>query len=293
MIIIDVSGGLGNQMFQYAAGRALSEQLKQPLILDVTSFSDYSLHNGFELESVFAKNFQISSKHQIREILGWQAMPLVKNLAKGNRLQILRNKKHIVEPHFQYWEGLRKVSGDLYISGYWQSEKYFLSIAPIIREHFSFATQMSENNQRIASEIRRQNSVSLHVRRGDYVSNETNLDTHGACSLEYYDDAIKYISTRNTQLEFYIFSDDIQWVKENLNIDRPHQYINHNQGMESYNDMRLMSLCKHHIIANSSFSWWAAWLCSNASKTVVAPKRWFVKQNIDTKDITPDSWVRL
>jgi len=293
MVIVDVSGGLGNQMFQYAAGRALSEKLQQPLRLDVTSFNDYSLHNGFELESVFLEDIQISSKQEIREILGWQAVPLVRRLVKGDKLQVLRNKKHIVEPHFQYWEGLRKVSGDLYISGYWQSEKYFHSIIPIIRENFLFKRPMSENNQKIASEIKSGNSVSLHIRRGDYISNETNLATHGACSLKYYDDAIRYISMRNKKLELYIFSDDIQWVKENLKIDFPHQYINHNQGVESYNDMRLMSLCKHHIIANSSFSWWGAWLCSNANKTVVAPKRWFVKTDIDTRDITPDSWVRL
>jgi hypothetical protein len=132
----------------------------------------------------------------------------------------------------------------------------------------------------------------MHVRRGDYASNPKTGATHGLCSLDYYEEAIRYISERVEQPIFFIFSDDINWVKCNLKVDFPCQYVDHNKSMESFNDMRLMSLCQHHIIANSSFSWWGAWLNPGQKKIVIAPRRWFLNSN-NVEDLYPASWVRL
>jgi hypothetical protein len=151
---------------------------------------------------------------------------------------------------------------------------------------------LSGKNADIAEQIGRVNAVSLHVRRGDYVKNPKTTATHGLCSLDYYHTAIRYIYETVEQPYFFIFSDDMAWVKEHLKIDAPCQYVDHNQGKESFNDMHLMSLCKHHIIANSSFSWWGAWLNSSPEKIVIAPNKWFANQN-NIKDLLPNDWVTL
>ena len=204
----------------------------------------------------------------------------------------LRGRHFVVEPHFNFWPEIADVPRDCYLTGYWQSEKYFQQASLAIRADFTFRHPLEKHNAEIARKIGQVNSVSLHVRRGDYASNpETNV-THGLCSLEYYQAAIRHVSDRVKQPYFFIFSDDIDWVKDNLETEFPGQYIDHNQGAESYNDMHLMSLCRHHIIANSSFSWWGAWLNPRQDKVVVAPSRWF-NNGPDTKDLLPDNWVSL
>jgi hypothetical protein len=151
---------------------------------------------------------------------------------------------------------------------------------------------MSSRNLELAEEINTVNAVSLHVRRGDYVSNPRTMATNGVCPLSYYDSAIRYICARVDAPHFFVFSDDMDWVRENLNIDHPCRYVDHNCSTESFNDMRLMSMCRHHIIANSSFSWWGAWLNPREDKIVIAPKKWFANSN-DTKDLLPFGWATL
>ena len=136
------------------------------------------------------------------------------------------------------------------------------------------------------------NAVSLHVRRGDYLSNPKSKAAHGTCSPEYYRAAIRHMAEVTKQPCFFVFSDDMDWVRQHLQIDYECQYIEHNSGTESYNDMRLMSLCRHHIIANSSFSWWGAWLNQRTDKIVIAPQQWFMNDNV-TQDLYPQGWVKL
>jgi hypothetical protein len=151
---------------------------------------------------------------------------------------------------------------------------------------------MAGLNAELKEEIGNTNAVSLHVRRGDYVHNSTNAATYEVCSLDYYRASIRHMAERIQQPKFFIFSDDIAWVKNNLKIDFPHHYVDCNHGEESYNDMRLMSLCQHHIIANSSFSWWGAWLNPNREKIVIAPKNWFAIER-DTRDLYSAGWMTL
>ena len=292
MVISQLIGGLGNQMFQYAAGRARSLELGVPLRLDVSGFANYGLHQGFELQRVFNISAEIATEAEVRGILGWQSSPSIRRVVFRPRMATFRCKGFVIEPHFHYWPGIKNVPRDCYLMGYWQSEKYFSGVSTQIREDFSFRLPMDSQNAKLAEQISQVNAVSLHVRRGDYASNPKNVATHGLCSLDYYSAAIRHISKQVQQPHFFVFSDDIAWAKSNLKIDFPLQYVDHNKGAESYNDMRLMSLCQHHIIANSSFSWWGGWLNPSADKIVAAPKRWFSKET-NTQDLIPKSWVRL
>lgn len=279
-------------MFQYAAGRALSLKRSESLLLDTSGFANYAFHQGFELHRVFNCTAGIARKADVREILGWQFPPGIRRVLSRPQMATLRRKTFVVEPHFHYWQGIENISTDCYITGYWQSEKYFSEITAQIRKDFSFRTLLENKNAELAHQIDQVNSISLHVRRGDYASIPKNATTYELCSLDYYKASIQYITERVKKPHFFVFSDDPVWVKSNLKIDLPHQYVDHNHGENSYNDMRLMSLCKHHIIANSSFSWWGAWLNSNLDKTVVAPKRWFSNQR-KTIDLLPMSWITL
>lgn len=290
MIITTLHGGLGNQMFQYAVGRALSVELNQPLHLNISRFNNYHLHNGFELAKIFFGPMSIASTTHMREVLGWRAYPLSQGLLNRQAFTFLRGGNYVVEPHFHYWPEIRNASTDVVLIGYWQSEKYFQLIQSLIRNDFSFRLPISERNAKIAKEMQGCNSVSLHVRRGDYLKTKFSTSIHALCSTDYYQLAIKQICERVKNPKLFIFSDDIPWVKSNLKIEIPCDFIDHNRGSESYNDMRLMSYCSHHIIANSSFSWWGAWLGKSNKQIVFYPKNWFRELKYDTSDLTPSSW---
>lgn len=292
MIITHIIGGLGNQMFQYAVGRALSLECGQLLRLDVSDFADYKLHQGFELYNIFNYAAEIATEAEVRSILGWQFLTGIRQLVARPSLAMIRRRGFVVEPHFHYWPEIRNVPQDCYLAGYWQSEKYFQKVASVIRDDFIFKTPLINRNAEFAEQIGQVNAVSLHIRRGDYIKNPKNVATYGLCTLDYYRAAIQHVYERIEQPYFFIFSDDIIWVKDNLKIDLPCLYIDHNYGAESYNDMRLMSLCRHHIIANSSFSWWGAWLNPFPEKIVVAPKKWFVNEN-NIEDLYPQGWMVL
>lgn len=279
-------------MFQYAAGRALALRRGAELRLEISGFETDKVGREFELQHVFSCQTEIASSSDIVWLLGWQSPSLVRRILVRSGFAVLRRDAFVVEPHFQYWNGINKVPQNCYLVGYWQSEKYFQDAEQIIRADLSFALPMSNRNAQIGEEMLRVNSISLHVRRGDYVSNSKTKATHGACSLDYYHAAVRYMAERVECPHFFIFSDDMAWVKNELKLDFPCQYIEHNKGSESYNDMRLMSLCSHHIIANSSFSWWGAWLNPKSDKIVVAPQKWFAKDNI-TIDLYPHGWIKL
>lgn len=292
MIVSHIIGGLGNQMFQYATGRALSLVHDVPLKLDISGFDGYGLHQGFELKRVFNCAADIASEEDVRSMLGWQSMSVIKRVVARPNMAALRRSTFVVEPHFNYWVGIKQTPDNCYLAGYWQSEQYFQTHTAAIRADFAFKLPLSDRNSKLALQITRGNTVSLHIRRGDYANNPKTTATHGLCSLDYYRAAIQHIAERVQSPHFFIFSDDIAWVKNNLTINFPHQYVDHNQGAESYNDMRLMSLCQHNIIANSSFSWWGAWLNTNAHKIVIAPKQWFANTT-NVADLIPSTWKCL
>ena len=278
-------------MFQYAAARHLSLKLASDLKVDISDFSGYKLHQGFELDRLFNIDAKPALDEDVSKIIGVQKYNLMRRILRKRQLKYLRHKNYIVEPHFNYWDGVNYLNDNSYLDGYWQSERYFDDNADKIRAEFTFKIPFSKINSEIAAHILQVNAISLHVRRGDYVTNPKNAYI-GFCSLDYYKAAINQMISKIKDPIFFIFSDDIAWVKNNLLFANQAVFVDHNKNTESYNDMRLMSLCKHHIIANSSFSWWGAWLNTNPDKLVIAPKNWF-RNGINDKDLIPVEWMRL
>ena len=158
---------------------------------------------------------------------------------------------------------------------------------------FTFQSPFSEKSRLISEEIKQLNSVSIHVRRTDYISNIPANNYHGTCNETYYIEAMKIIGKKISNPHFYIFSDEPEWFKANIKTNFQVTFVEHNKNEKSFEDMYLMSLCKHNIIANSSFSWWGAWLNSNENKQVIAPANWFQDKTKNTKDLLPETWIKL
>lgn len=279
-------------MFQYAIGRALSLARGVPLRLDVQDFEEYTLHNGYELDRVFNLDAQLASGSDVRKVLGLRAFGPIRQRLFRRQLASFRGPNLFVDNLFGQRPQISTVPDTCYLMGNWQSEKYFKHVENAIRGDFSFKTPLTGRNTEVAAQIKNSVAVSLHVRRGDIAANPAALAVHGLCSLNYYRRAIEYVTARVTHPEFFIFSDDMPWVREHLHVEYPCHYIEDNKGPESYNDMHLMSMCRHHIIANSSFSWWGAWLDPRGDKIVVAPDRWFASE-FDSSDIIPSTWTRM
>ena len=281
MVIVRLQGGLGNQMFQYALARHLSIKNKTALYLDLSDLSDKSSSNSntprhFEL-NIFNVKYSPGLPFKLPGIL--------KKLHDH-----LFPIKEIRETDFLYNKAILAEKGNIYLDGYWQNEQYFKDIEATIRAEFTLKTKPDEQNRMLAEQIKATSSVSVHFRRGDYITNAVTNSFHGVCSKEYYVKAIAYINEKIPAPHFYIFSDDINWVKQNFDFKESHTYININKGEKGFEDMRLMSHCKHNIIANSSFSWWAAWLNTNKDKVVISPLQWLVTKKTD---IVPAEWIKL
>lgn len=291
MIIVKLIGGLGNQMFQYAAGRALA--LRHQTDLRVDTFELESDPEGkftkrhFEL-GIFEANIQRASKEEIGRFSNLGSNKIKRELQR--RFPTVFNRLMAVEKGSPYHHEFTKYPKHTYLNGFWQSELYFKNVASQIRSDFKFNPTIIEGNKEMASKISSVNSVSLHIRRGDYVTNTNAHSFHGLCSIDYYNEAVKLISEKENGIELFVFSDDIPWCKENLKYNFPIHFVEtHN----AHSDMYLMSLCKHNVIANSSFSWWGAWLNANPKKMVIAPKQWIADPSVNTKDVIPVSWIKL
>ncbi|CAG1023245.1 GDP-Fuc:beta-D-Gal-1,3-alpha-D-GalNAc-1, 3-alpha-GalNAc-diphosphoundecaprenol alpha-1,2-fucosyltransferase [Methylococcales bacterium] len=289
MIIVRLIGGLGNQMFQYSVGRALADTCGCKLKLDVSGFEDYSLRR-YELGElrIRADIASVDEITRFREVP--PPHPIIDRLKKAIRWQqagIFRERAFTFDPD------VLNIKSSVYLDGYWQSEKYFSGIADALRRDFTPSSAMNDENHTMLERIMASESISLHVRRGDYVTNPNTAKYHGVCSLDYYRDAVEYIASHTRNPHFFVFSDDTGWVADNLKIDHPMTLVNVNGPDQGIWDMNLMKSCQHHIIANSSFSWWGAWLNPSSAKQVVAPRRWFNEGGLDTRDLIPESWVRL
>lgn len=278
MIIAQLSGGLGNQMFQYASARSLAEQNSTYVMLDLSWFS---------------QEFDVATTPRKYELSCFAMDETVQKFEKSI-LQALKLSfvKTYTESHFHYDPAFTKLPKNTNVKGYFQSEKYFAGIRDILLRDFSWINQPRGKNKELLKQITSdKSSVSVHVRRGDYVSNENAAKFHGLTRMEYYKDAVKQIAKHVKNPNLYVFSDESDWCKRNLKFKQPTIYISHNtNGSE---DMRLMKACKHNIIANSSFSWWGAWLNKNPDKIVIAPKQWFSHSESNTKDVIPESWQKL
>ncbi len=297
MVIVQLIGGLGNQLFQYAFGKHMAKLNKTELVLDTSAF-----HDSYKLHKYSLQHFGISAKIADRHIVDE-----IKNYPKPNKwqkaIQVFLGTPFIVikEKAFNFDEKVLKKynSKHIFVDGYWQTEKYFESIKEILYKEFQITTPQGEQDKSISEKIRNSNAISLHIRRADYTNPET-VEAHGMCSLEYYQNAVEEVASEVENPTFFVFSDDIEWAEQHLKIAYPIIFVGHNDAEKNYEDLRLMSECQHNIIANSSFSWWGAWLNPNPNKIVVAPTQWFnpdsawcKEMNINQTDIIPNDWLRI
>lgn len=285
MIITKINGGLGNQLFQYAAGRALAHHHQTELVLDLSWYKQPPLGNT-------PRAYELDKYPIVARIAG----PQEESAFRFYHGRILRRVpllprpwRHAREAHFQYDPVFLNLPDNTYLDGYWQSNKYFEEIGSLIRSELQAIPGPGQKNQLLLDDISSKNSIALHIRRGDYLSNPTAAQYHSVCSLEYYQNAVQLIAAKVANPHFFVFSDDVAWAQANLNLRFPVTFVGHNVGDQAFQDLRLMSHCKHQIIANSSFSWWGAWLNPNPNKMVVAPKKWFLV-NKDTSTLFPLDW---
>jgi hypothetical protein len=293
MIIVKFTGGLGNQMFQYAAGLALSMLNKTELRSDLSWFKYDRAHNGFELSDVFRINIEEATFADISNILGLCKYNRLRNLLQNNNLSWFRPLRYGFEPHFNYWEEFTRLPKAVYLEGYWQSDRYFHDYADTVRNRFQFDMPVDSSNIQAMRTITSCESVSIHVRRGDYFSNSVNQSVHGVCLKSYYKRAMSMIIRNIPSAKFFIFSDDPDWAENHFSDAQHFFIIRHNAGNKSYRDMQLMSLCRHHITANSSFSWWGAWLGEYANGWIISPKEWFLDESINISDLHCSKWIKL
>lgn len=293
MVIVKLLGGLGNQMFQYATGRAVAHRSRVELLLDVSGFEHYDLRR-YELDE-WAIQARVATPEELARAGVATTSPRLLLRRIGRALGLVRPLDSFKEASFAYDSGILQVASPAYLEGYWQSESYFSDVADLLRREFVPKRPFDVSNQAIAIRIHDQgiHAVSLHIRRGDYVTNPHTAQYHGACSLDYYRSAVNYVSERVSNPHFFVFSDDLTWVRENLNLDYAMTLVDVNGSDRGIWDMNLMMACRHHVIANSSFSWWGAWLNPNQDKIVIAPKRWFSGASHRTGDLIPASWIQL
>jgi hypothetical protein len=292
LIISNIIGGLGNQMFQYACGRALSIRMGQEFKLTTDQFEGYLLHNGFDLQRVFNIDVEHASSSELQSLLGWQKSPGIRWFFGRPAMRWARIGHWCGEPTFEYWPEIMNIHPPVYLHGYWQSEKYFKDVSEQIRHDFSFILPWDKEDIKVRERMNAQPSASIHIRRGDFLASK-NKKLYACCDIHYYRQAIYYLRQKIPEIKLFAFSDDPSWVETYLMPEFGEiEIVSHNIGMRSANDMRLMSQTAHHIIANSTFSWWGAWLNPSPNKIVIAPKNWFVN-DINDNDLIPSSWLRL
>lgn len=290
MIIVRLIGGLGNQMFQYALGRRLADGLRVPLKLDVTPFRSYVLHRY----ALWALNIreQLATDREISCARVGRFPTVRRRLRRVLPRAATESPRVVLEKAFRFDASVLDAADGSYLEGYWQSDKYFSPVEERLRVEFSVRSPLGGRDLAIAEKMQEGNSVSVHVRRADYVSDPTRV--LGTCDEGYYAQAFEYLGERIEQPKFFVFSDEPDWARTHLRIPLSKTFVCHNDARRNFEDLRLMSLCRHHVIANSTFSWWGAWLGANPSKIVVMPKRWFPDRDPDeTTDIRPASWIAL
>lgn len=289
MIVVRLMGGLGNQMFQYSFARAKSLREGRGFCLD-TSFLDVKKNNG----EYTIRNFELDYfclKYKILNNL-WAKLYFLADIAlrKFNiKVQVISHEGSMRFDH------MHLVSEAKMYIGYYQCEKYFIDYREQIVNDFQPKVAMCEYSQKVLSDIVKNydRSVSVHIRRGDYVSLSSAVSAHGSCPREYYLKAIEKIQKKIKSPKFYFFSDDIEWVKNEFSQISEALFVEDDKSKKSFEDMHLMSKCQSNIIANSSYSWWGAWLNQNPNKIVIAPERWFNSDHLFYGDIIPSTWMKI
>ena len=290
MIVFYGQGGLGNQLFQYAAARRLAIYHNTSLVLDPYWF--YNPGMGETPRSLELNRYPVTMRlaspaEQARWVLmRGRLARYMKPLRRMLPMKLIKEDGNGIN------QEMLNAPAHSYLSGFWQSEAYFADIRNELLNELTPSVMPSKKDQEVINQINSSVAVSVHVRRGDYVTLKSASAYHGLCSLDYYHAAIQHIAERVKNPTLFIFSDDPEWTRSNLTSSFPTYYVEHNNAENAFQDLRLMALCQHHIIANSSFSWWGAWLAERQDGVVVAPERWYAG-NRSTPDLIPARWTRI
>jgi hypothetical protein len=287
MIITRIIGGLGNQMFQYAAGLALAKAKQTELKVDISGFETGGAH------MVTPRNYGLDQFDMPVVAADTNELTRFRNKSKTKVLRTIQRffpflfkTVYFSESGTDFHPAFFQCPDQTYLEGYWQSEKYFKGIETSIREAFVFKKDISDSVSHLSANMKSVNSVSIHVRRGDYLKLQ---HVYEVCSADYYLKAVQVLSEKvSGSPVLFVFSDDIDWCKENLNFQADLHVV---QTGDPYKDLFLMTQCRHHIIANSSYSWWGAWLNAHPDKIVIAPKKWY--HHKQSPDIYPQNWITI
>lgn len=293
MVTIKIQGGLGNQMFQYALARYLQEKTRQEIILDLSYYSLGGVKRGDTPRGYELDKFNINESFK----KDFSSTPF-KATFFGKILRRIKN-----ESAFVFYRKYLNPKENACLIGFWQSEKYFKDIESIIRKEFTLKDKIEERgdideSKKYLEKIKNsKNSISINIRRGDYANNQKTRNYHGLLTTDYFLEGIKYIikekEYQKEDVDIFVFSDDVDWCMENLNFFKDFgKIIFVPKEISATDTLYLISKCQNNIIANSSFSWWGAWLNNNPSKIVIAPKSW-MRAKINTKDVIPKDWVRI
>ena len=294
-IVVSLFGGLGNQLFQYAVGRSLAAKNNSSLVLDLAWFN--IVH---ELKDTTIRKYALHP-FQMTTTLQYDGLPFTQKKNRISRLasRFLYNFRQQAVPiflekqNFHFDRLLIEEKGPIWLSGYWQSYKYFDPFSDLIRADIGTVGALTDASKKIYLEIISHDAICVHIRRGDYVSNKVAFDTHGLCGADYYDKGLDIVSSKLHDPHCYVFSDDPSWVRLNFNPSFPMTVVDVNGPDEAHQDLWLMQACKCFVIANSSFSWWGAWLSNFGGKVVVAPKKWFASSEFDMPDLIPNDWIMI
>jgi hypothetical protein len=283
-VVVGLSGGLGNQMFQYAAGRSLALRLNTTLVLDLSWFEG-------QAERKFAlAPFCIDSVQSLpNSWLPAYGRALLSRLSRRWFTRIMDVPVYR-EPHFHYSSDFKSISAPVFLEGYWQSESYFREIRPLLLRDFTLKQPLPEACVNVLQVMNEYDAICVHVRRGDYFSNPKAAKIHGSCSENYYRNGVRELCQDLANPCCFVFSDDSDWVRTSLSFDCPMIVVDINGPNEAHLDVVLMAACHYFLIANSSLSWWGAWLAPHTEKKIIAPKRWFLTSDKSTHDLLPESW---
>lgn len=294
MIITRLKGGMGNQMFQYAIGRALSIKYNTSLGLDLAYLLDRTTRP--KRYRITFRNYDLDIFNVKAEIVPQSDISFANKKFSGNiglcfdffRRKIL--KLPGVDKGFNFDKTVLSLGNSVYLDGWWQSPKYFSDIEDIIRNDFTLKKPLPINIQNLLDTVKKENSLCVHIRRGDFVGNSY----HDIIGDNYYKEGVDLISKKTKIDKIYVFSDDIKWCRENMKFEFPTMFVdNEYSGKKAEGHLILMSACRYFIIPNSTFAWWGAWLSDNKDKIVIAPKLWFKDENINTDDLIPKQWIRI
>ncbi|HSZ71254.1 MAG TPA: alpha-1,2-fucosyltransferase [Cytophagaceae bacterium] len=288
MIVVKLQGGLGNQMFQYALGKAMAKIHRSSFTLDLDFLLDRKLDKGpnfvfrdYDLD-VFAMSPVIAKTGQE---VKYSHPSFLDKLSS-----CFKNRTVYKESFFQFDQKVLSVKPDVYLDGYWQSARYFETIEKELRTDFTFVHPIEKESHALYRDILFTDSICVNVRRADFLTSSF----HGVCGMNYFEPAIDFLASSLAYPKAFVFSDDPAWCEENFKLNIPMQVVDHShKGFKFSNQLQLMATCKHFVIPNSTFAWWAVWLNNKENSKVIAPKKWFNDEHIDTKDLIPETWIRF